>query len=149
MTLNANNQLLTFGNTTLTYDFHGNMTSATDSFGTATYTWDARNRMTGIAATGLARFTYDALGRRTNKTINGTVTHYLYDGGLMLQVMRCVPRNRWYSCEVAIGVQNDRRAAGSLPPPSTLAGPRVGGPTADSSASPPEPGIQIQHHADI
>ena len=54
MTVNANNQLLTFGNTTLTYDFNGNMTSATDSFGTATYTWDAKNRLTGITAPSLS-----------------------------------------------------------------------------------------------
>ncbi|MEP6887141.1 MAG: hypothetical protein ABI945_02355 [Nitrospirales bacterium] len=79
--VNANNQMLTFGNTTLMYDFNGNMTSATDSFGPATYTWDARNRLTGISATGLtASFQYDSLGRRTNKTINETITRFLYDG---------------------------------------------------------------------
>ncbi len=39
---NANNQLLTFGSTTVIYEFNGNMTSATDSSGTATYLWNAR-----------------------------------------------------------------------------------------------------------
>ena len=75
---NANNQMLTFGPTTLTYDFNGNMTTATDSFGTATYTWNARNQLTGISAPSLtATFAYDGLGSRRSKNINSTVTWFL------------------------------------------------------------------------
>ncbi len=71
---NANNQQLTFGTNTETYDFHGNLA-------TATYTWNVRNQLTGITATGFAAsFSYDSFGRRTGKTINGTTTNFLYDG---------------------------------------------------------------------
>jgi RHS repeat-associated protein len=46
---------------------------------TTTYTWNARNQLTGISRTGLtASFTYDSFGRRTGKTINGTTTNFLY-----------------------------------------------------------------------
>ena len=48
---------------------------------TKTYTWNARNQLTGISRTGLtASFTYDSFGRRTGKPINGTTTNFLYDG---------------------------------------------------------------------
>ena len=48
---------------------------------TTTYTWNARNQLTGITKTGFtASFTYDSFGRRTGKTINGTITNFLYDG---------------------------------------------------------------------
>ncbi|WP_447980244.1 RHS repeat-associated core domain-containing protein [Candidatus Nitrospira bockiana] len=78
---NANNQMLTFGPSTLTYDLNGNMTTATDSFGTATYTWNAHNQLAAVSAPGvIASFGYDGLGRRRNKTINSTVTRFLYDG---------------------------------------------------------------------
>ncbi len=46
-----------------------------------TYTWDARNRLTGISGpSGTASFKYDALGRRIEKTVNGQTVQYLYDG---------------------------------------------------------------------
>ena len=48
--------------------------------GTVTYSWDARNRLTGISAPGLtASFSYDPLGRRSTKTLNGTATSFLYE----------------------------------------------------------------------
>lgn len=78
---NANNQQLTFGPTTETYDLNGNLATTTDAGVTTTYTWNARNQLTGISRTGLtASFTYDSFGRRTGKTINGTTTNFLYDG---------------------------------------------------------------------
>jgi RHS repeat-associated protein len=88
---NAANQMLTFtpsGGSTknMTYDNNGNLTAVTNSCGTTTYTWDARNRLAGIngfksdCSTLTALFKYDALGRRTEKTINGTTTQYVYDG---------------------------------------------------------------------
>ncbi len=78
---NANNQQLTFGTTTETYDLNGNLATTTDAGVTTTYTWNARNQLTGITKTGFtASFTYDSFGRRTGKTINGTITNFLYDG---------------------------------------------------------------------
>jgi RHS repeat-associated protein len=78
---NANNQQLTFGSTTETYDLNGNVATTTDAGVTTTYTWNARNQLAGISKTGFtASFTYDSFGRRTGKTINGTTTNFLYDG---------------------------------------------------------------------
>ena len=78
---NANNQQLTFGTTTETYDLNGNLATTTDAGVTTTYTWNARNQLTGISKTGLtASFTYDSFGRRTGRTVNGVVTNYVYDG---------------------------------------------------------------------
>jgi RHS repeat-associated protein len=68
------------------YDENGNMTSMTNSCGTTSFTWDARNRLVGISgfkpdcSALSASFSYDALGRRTEKTINGATKQYLYDG---------------------------------------------------------------------
>jgi RHS repeat-associated protein len=78
---NANNQQLTFGTTTETYDLNGNLATSTDAGMTTAYTWNARNQLTGISKTGFtASFTYDSFGRRTGKIINGTTTNFLYDG---------------------------------------------------------------------
>ena len=78
---NANNQQLTFGTTTETFDLNGNLATSTDTGVTTTYTWNARNQLTGISRTGLtASFTYDSFGRRTGKTINSTTTNFVYDG---------------------------------------------------------------------
>jgi len=78
---NANNQQLTFGTTTETYDLNGNLATSTDAGVTTTYTWNARNQLTAISRTGFtASFTYDSFGRRTGRTVNGTVTNYVYDG---------------------------------------------------------------------
>ena len=90
-TYNEANQMLTFqpeGETEwqMTYDENGNLTSITNSCGTTTYTWDARNRLVGIngftadCSPLTAHFKYDALGRRIEKTINGETIQYLYDG---------------------------------------------------------------------
>ena len=88
---NQANQMITFTPSTgsvknMTYDENGNMTSVTNSCGTTTYDWDARNRLVGIDGykpdcTPLtASFEYDALGRRIEKTINGRTIQHLYDG---------------------------------------------------------------------
>jgi len=75
-TYDAANRQLTFGGQTPTYDLNGNLAGD----GTATYTWDARNRLVGLSSPGgTASFQYDALGRRVVKTINGTVTSLRYD----------------------------------------------------------------------
>ncbi|MBI4684007.1 MAG: hypothetical protein HY755_02285 [Nitrospirae bacterium] len=83
---NSANQMLTFNDKAIAYDNNGNMTSVTNSCGTTTYVWDARNRLTVINGFNsdcsplTANFKYDALGRRIEKTINGKTIQYLYDG---------------------------------------------------------------------
>ena len=83
---NNSNQMLTFNDKNIAYDANGNVISATNTCGTTTYTWDVRNRLTGIngysaaCSTLTASFEYDALGRRIEKTINGVTTQYVYDG---------------------------------------------------------------------
>lgn len=81
ISLNANNQALTFAGTTMTYDLNGNLATAQDASGIATYTWDVRNRLTSLTAPGFnATFAYDAIGRRTGKTVQGVTTNFVYDG---------------------------------------------------------------------
>jgi RHS repeat-associated protein len=78
---NAANHQTTFGDKTLTYDNNGNLQTITDSSGTTTYTWNARNQLVEISGAGVsATFVYDGLGRREKKTINSDVTEFLYDG---------------------------------------------------------------------
>ncbi|HEU4506847.1 MAG TPA: RHS repeat-associated core domain-containing protein [Pyrinomonadaceae bacterium] len=81
-TYNALNQVTQKGAQSLTYDANGNLSSD----GVNTYTWDARNQLTAISGPGLtASFQYDGLGRRINKTVNGTSTNYLYDEATIVQ----------------------------------------------------------------
>ena len=78
---NLNNQQIVFGTKILTYDNNGNLTTVADESGTTIYTWDARNLLVGINGPGLsASFAYDAIGRRTRRTVNGATTEFLYDG---------------------------------------------------------------------
>jgi YD repeat-containing protein len=63
------------------YDLNGNLATVTDAGVTTTYTWNARNQLTGISTTGFAAsFTYDSFGRRTGRTVQGVVNNYVYDG---------------------------------------------------------------------
>jgi RHS repeat-associated protein len=75
-TYNGANQQTAFGGATLTYDQNGNLTGD----GTNTYTWDARNRLASISGPVPGSFVYDAFGRRQRKTIDGTITDFVYDG---------------------------------------------------------------------
>ena len=53
----------------------------TSPLGTTTYTWDARDQLVSLTGLGLsASSQYDALGRRSSKTVNGTPTAFIYDG---------------------------------------------------------------------
>jgi len=77
---NTANHQTTFGDKTLIYDNNGNLQTITDGSGTTTYTWSARNQLTGISGPGVsASFVYDAFGRREKKTINGNLTEFLFD----------------------------------------------------------------------
>jgi len=75
-TYDAANQQTAFDGQSQTFDLNGNLTGD----GTNTYTWDARNQLASIAGPTPASFVYDPLGRRQRKTINGTVTDFVYDG---------------------------------------------------------------------
>jgi RHS repeat-associated protein len=77
----ANQQVrLNASSPNLTYDQNGNLTSLTDSTGTTTYIWDARDRLIGINGPGVsASFTYDPLGRRVSTTVNGARADHLFD----------------------------------------------------------------------
>jgi RHS repeat-associated protein len=72
---NADNAQTKFNGTLLSHDSNGNLLSD----GTNTYTWDARNHLTGISGGATASFVYDGFGRRMSKTIGGTTTQFLYD----------------------------------------------------------------------
>jgi RHS repeat-associated protein len=74
-TYDAANRQLTFGDTILSHDLNGNLTSD----GTNTYSWDARNRLVAISGGIAASFQYDALGRRISKNIDSTEIAFLYD----------------------------------------------------------------------
>lgn len=80
----AANQLILFNGVPVTHDANGNMTSD----GANTYTWDARNRLVAISGGTTASFTYDALGRRISKTVNGQTTQFLYDGNDIVAEMQ-------------------------------------------------------------
>ena len=78
---NGGNQQTTFGDKTLTYDDNGNLISITDSNGMTLYNWNPRNQLIGISGPNVnASFVYDGMGRRQKKTINGSLTEFLYDG---------------------------------------------------------------------
>jgi YD repeat-containing protein len=70
---NSANQMLSFNDKNITYDNNGNMTSVINTCGTTNYTWDVRNRLTGISgfkpdcSALTASFKYDALNRRIEK----------------------------------------------------------------------------------
>ncbi|QAU24389.1 DUF2778 domain-containing protein [Dyella sp. M7H15-1] len=77
-TFDLNDRETNFNGQALTYDANGNLTSD----GTNTYTWNARNQLAQISQGGAVQlsFSYDAFGRRTSKTVQGTATQFLYDG---------------------------------------------------------------------
>jgi RHS repeat-associated protein len=73
------NRLTSWNGQTLTYDDNGNLTND----GTNNYMWNARDQLVQIkdgSGQVTATFSYDALGRRQSKTVNGTSTGYVYDG---------------------------------------------------------------------
>ncbi|MBI4354788.1 MAG: RHS repeat protein, partial [Candidatus Omnitrophica bacterium] len=80
-TPNRLNQYDAVGATTLRHDTNGNVTFD----GVNTYAYDSENRLIRVERPGLiATFTYDALGRRVSKTVNGVTIHFLYDGDQLI-----------------------------------------------------------------
>lgn len=77
--VDAANRLTAAGTQTLTYDANGNLSGD----GSRQYVWNARDQLVQIkdsAGAVIAAFTYDALGRRQTKTVDGAANGYVYDG---------------------------------------------------------------------
>jgi RHS repeat-associated protein len=85
-TFDLNDRKTSFNGQALTYDANGNLTSD----GTNRYTWNARNQLAQISQGGNAQlnFSYDAVGRRISKTVQGVATQFLYDGDNAVQEMQ-------------------------------------------------------------
>ena len=77
---NADNQLISWNGTSLSYDPNGNLTG----YGSQSFTWNDRNQLSATSA-GSSSFSYEGLGRRVSKTIGGTTTKFLYDGPNVVQ----------------------------------------------------------------
>ncbi len=81
-TFNAMNEYTAIGSTSRTHDSNGSLTND----GTQTYHYDYQNRLIEVRAVGpstlIARYKYDALGRRVEKYVaSGTATtRYVLDG---------------------------------------------------------------------
>lgn len=79
---NAHNQLTEDEDYTYAYDSKGNRISRTSKVSgeVEAHTYDSQNRLVGYASpTTPASYAYDALDRRVAKTVDGTVTAYVYD----------------------------------------------------------------------
>jgi RHS repeat-associated protein len=68
-----------------TYDPNGNLATKTEGSDSWTYSWNAENQLTKVEKNGseVARFSYDAMGRRVEKVAGGAggvTTSYTYDG---------------------------------------------------------------------
>jgi hypothetical protein len=79
-TYDAANRLTAWSGSTFSYDLNGNL----GSDGLTSYIWNARGQLAGLGGAKSAAFQYDGLGRRRNKTLNGT-TSFLYDGANIVQ----------------------------------------------------------------
>jgi len=76
------NKLASTSTASYSYDNNGNLTAKTDSAGTWQYVWDYENRLTQVTRPDnlTINYKYDALGRRIQRSKNGTSTNYIYDG---------------------------------------------------------------------
>lgn len=77
---NTLNQYTTVGGAPYLYDADGNLTNKTESGVTTTYTYDAENRLIGVATpTDSWIYDYDSFGNRIASTHNGQTTKYVID----------------------------------------------------------------------
>jgi RHS repeat-associated protein len=87
---NELNQLTEDDSASYVYDADGNLTEkivkATGD--TTHFVWDIENKLVKVRKPGmLAEYTYDALGRRMSKEVNGVTTSYRYDGNNLILEM--------------------------------------------------------------
>ncbi|WP_066149133.1 RHS repeat-associated core domain-containing protein [Anoxybacillus sp. P3H1B] len=77
---NAANQLVRFGDETITYDANGNRTEDSEY----QYEWNEADQLVAITRKGesapFVTYKYDEDGRRIQKNVNGVVTNYHYQG---------------------------------------------------------------------
>ncbi|WP_297990528.1 DNRLRE domain-containing protein [uncultured Anoxybacillus sp.] len=77
---NAANQLVRFGDETITYDANGNRLED----GQYRYEWNAADQLVSITRKGestpFVTYKYDEDGRRIQKNVNGVITNYHYQG---------------------------------------------------------------------
>ncbi len=74
-TYDVANHLTNWGGSALSYDENGNLTTV----GSSTLSWNARDQLVATSDGG-GGFAYDALGRRSSRTVSAMTTPYLYDG---------------------------------------------------------------------
>ena len=75
------NQYATVDSETLIYDPNGNLTNQSGW----TYSYDYENRLIGASnGTVNASYTYDPMGRRVSKTVDGIITNFVYDGSQII-----------------------------------------------------------------
>ena len=86
-TYDANDQLLTIGSDTETWDSNGNMASRTIGGITTNFFYDAENRLVSVGTsdgTVVAQYYYDPFGHRLWKNAGGVTTYFMYaDEGLI------------------------------------------------------------------
>jgi RHS repeat-associated protein len=84
---NLNNELSSYGGTTLTYDNNGNITKKTIASVDTSYVYDETDRMEEVKDDNgvvIAAYYYDPFGRRLWKNTGSGMTYYLYsDEGLI------------------------------------------------------------------
>ncbi len=76
------NRYASVASNTAGYDRNGNLLTWGPTAALNTYTYDPENRLRTAVITGgsSASYDYDPLGRRLQKTVDGTATYYLLDG---------------------------------------------------------------------
>jgi len=82
-TYQAFNRLASANGTTFGYDTNGNEISRSDAGASWTYTWDYEDRLKQASLSGgvVVDYSYDALGRRVQRTSStGGTTRFIYDG---------------------------------------------------------------------
>jgi len=84
-TYSADNRLLTYGNTSYTWDQNGNQLTKTTNQVTVTYGWNYDNKLVSLTDGSTMSFTYNADGLRQSKTVDGTTTRFIYSGVRLLQ----------------------------------------------------------------
>jgi len=83
---NNRNEIGSYDGVVFTFDHNGNTLSRTDASGTTDYQYNYVNRLVGIDLPGGRHVTYryDIRGRRIEKSVDGIVTKFFYDGDNLL-----------------------------------------------------------------
>ena len=75
--------LTSYNGVTITYDEIGNPLSYYNG-SSYTFTWQGRELIGAVKGSNTMSFSYNDIGLRISKTVNGVTTHYIYDGDLLL-----------------------------------------------------------------